>query len=141
VTYQTQHLHATSIKLILQLCECAELRGAHRGVISRVREQHDPRVADELVEIDVALCSLCMEVGRCSIQSVRHSLSSRSSYIPTDPSLNRGCSAGSVSPRLNRGAAGRWKLSVGRAAERRAREAARGRNEAILMSVRRILKW
>lgn len=51
---------------------------------------------------------------------------------PTDPNLNRGCSAGSASPRRSSGAVGRWKVNVGRAEERRAREAARGREEAIV---------
>jgi hypothetical protein len=71
--------------------------------------------------------------------SVLHLISLFSSYlassqfhIPSEPSLNRGCSAGSAIPRQSSGAAGRWKLSVGRAEERRAREAARGRNEAIV---------
>ena len=49
-----------------------------------------------------------------------------------DPSLSRGCSAGSANPRRNSGAAGRCTLSAGRAEERRAREAARGMKADIL---------
>lgn len=44
----------------------------------------------------------------------------------TDPILRRGCSAGTVRPRRNGVTAGRWTRNAGRAAERRAREAARG---------------
>lgn len=55
-----------------------------------------------------------------------------------DPSLSRGCSAGSANPRRNSGAAGRCTLSAGRAEERRAREAARGKKEAIVKFVRAI---
>lgn len=53
-------------------------------------------------------------------------------FIPMDPSLNRGCSAGREIPRRSEGRAGRWKFTVGRAAERRAREAARGKKDAIV---------
>lgn len=51
--------------------------------------------------------------------------------IPVDPSLRRGCSAGSAYPRRRSGATGRCTRNAGRAEQRRAREAARGRNEAI----------
>lgn len=44
----------------------------------------------------------------------------------TEPILRRGCSAGMAMPRRKGVAAGRWMRSAGRAAERRAREAARG---------------
>lgn len=50
-----------------------------------------------------------------------------------DPSLRRGCSAGSAYPRRTSGVTGRCTRNTGRAEERRAREAARGRNEAIVM--------
>lgn len=54
------------------------------------------------------------------------------SQVPIDPSLRRGCSAGSAYPRLSSGVIGRCARSTGRAEECRAREAARGKNEAIV---------
>jgi len=86
------------------------------------------------MEVDVAVRRLCLEVGRCFFCQP-YLLQLLQYYVPTDPNLNRGCSAGSASPRRNSGVAGRWKLRVGRAAERSAREAARGKNKDILQVV------
>lgn len=59
--------------------------------------------------------------------------SPRSGKLPSEPNLKRGCSLSVASPRRSNGAkAGRWTLNAGRTEQRRAREAARGKNEAIL---------
>jgi hypothetical protein len=82
----------------------------------------------------VSMSSLRLEVRRYaqSVSFILLFLIFLKHDIPMDPSLSRGCSAGSASPRRNSGAAGRCTLRAGRAEERRAREAARGKNEAIV---------
>lgn len=84
------------------------------------------------------MCCLCLEVGRCRQVSWKAAVTPTCS-IPTEPSLNRGCSAGTASPRRSSGAAaGRWKLNTGRAPARRAREAARGTKDAAILRFRAI---
>lgn len=108
-----------------------------------MREQDGPLVIKELVEVHVAMGSLRLEIWRY-IQSALLSEPSLSTLnIPIEPNLSLGCSAGSAIPRRSSGVAGRWNCNAGRAEERRAREAARGKKEAILsvpadeLSVRR----
>jgi hypothetical protein len=56
VTYQANHLDATSIKLVLQLGKGTKLSGAHGCVVGRVTEQDCPAIANPLMEgLDVAL--------------------------------------------------------------------------------------
>jgi hypothetical protein len=56
ITYQANHLDATSIKLVLQLGKGTKLGSAYRCVIGRVTEQNCPAVTNPLVEgLDVAL--------------------------------------------------------------------------------------
>lgn len=57
------HLDAPLGELGLQLGKGAELGGAHGGVVLRVREEDDPLVADELVEVDGAGRGVGLEVG------------------------------------------------------------------------------
>jgi hypothetical protein len=133
VAYQANHLHAARVELGLQLGERAEFCCAHRREVSWVAEQYGPFAVKELVEVEVAVGCFCLKVRCCSICSSATSSQSSIYFAPVEPSLKRGCSAGSARPRRSSGAAlGCWRRSVGRAAERRAREAARGRKEAIL---------
>jgi hypothetical protein len=60
--YQSNHLDATLLKFILQLCERAELSGANGGEIGGVGEEDSPAVADPLVEVDLALGGQGLEV-------------------------------------------------------------------------------
>lgn len=62
LTYKTQHLYATGIKLILQLCECSELRRADRCEVGRVREQDSPFAVKKIVELDLSMGCLRLEV-------------------------------------------------------------------------------
>lgn len=84
------------------------------------------------MEIDISMCSFCLKIRGFK------SISRRLGYAcdtnsPREPSLSRGCSAGTARPRRSSGMAGRWKLSAGRAKERKARGAVRERNEAMLI--------
>ncbi len=60
---------STVFELWLKLCESAELGGADGGIIFWVREQDNPLVTDELVEVDWALGGLGLEVGCDGSQS------------------------------------------------------------------------
>ena len=66
---QADDLDAALGKLGLDLGHGPELRRAHGRVVLRVREEHDPAVADELVEIDGSLRGLGLEVGRLAAQA------------------------------------------------------------------------
>lgn len=61
---QPDQLDVALRELRLQLGEGAQLRRAHGRVVFRVREEHDPRVADEFVEVDGAGGCFGLEVGR-----------------------------------------------------------------------------
>lgn len=58
VSRQTDQLDATLSELRLKLGESTELSSAHWGVILRVREENDPVVTNEVVEVDGALWGL-----------------------------------------------------------------------------------
>lgn len=60
---ETNQLDTTLGELRLKLGKGAELSGADGSVVLRVREENDPVVADELVEVNLALCGLGLEVG------------------------------------------------------------------------------
>lgn len=62
-TYKTNQLDATLCEFGLEFGECTQLSGAYWGVILWVREENDPLVADELVEVNVAIGGLSLEVG------------------------------------------------------------------------------
>jgi hypothetical protein len=65
-TYKANHLDAPRIELVLELRERAELGRADGCKVGRVGEQDGPAVADELVEVDLALRRQGLEVGSCS---------------------------------------------------------------------------
>lgn len=60
---ETNQLDATLGELRLELGKGAELGGTDGGVVLGVREEDDPGVADELVEVNVSLGGLGLEVG------------------------------------------------------------------------------
>ena len=60
---ETDQLDAALGELWLELCEGTELGGADGCVVLRVGEENYPLVANELVEVDWALCGLGLEVG------------------------------------------------------------------------------
>jgi len=66
---QADQLDAALGELRLELCECAELGGADRSVVLGVREEDDPLVADELMEINGTFGGLGLEVGRDRAQA------------------------------------------------------------------------
>lgn len=68
---QTNELDASPGELGLKLCEGAQLRCADWSVVLGVREQDDPVVADELVEVDGAVGGLGIEVGGDAAQAER----------------------------------------------------------------------
>lgn len=65
MSYKSNHLHPALLELILELSECAQLSGANRSEVSGVGEENGPAIADEFVEVDLALRSQGFEVGGC----------------------------------------------------------------------------
>jgi hypothetical protein len=63
-TYKAQHLHATGVEFVLQLCKGAQLRGADRCEVGGVREQDRPFSVEKFVELDLAVRGLRLEVWR-----------------------------------------------------------------------------
>lgn len=63
MTHQANHLHTTLVKLILHLRESPQLGCADGGKVGRVGEQDGPAIADELVEVNLALGGQCLEIG------------------------------------------------------------------------------
>lgn len=56
IAYQADHLNTTSIELVLQLGKSTKLSSADRCVVSGMRKQDCPAIADPFVEgLDVAL--------------------------------------------------------------------------------------
>jgi len=85
---EADELCAALGELGLELRESTKLRGADRGVVLRMREENDPFVANELVEVDWALGSLGLEVGSRASQTerfgaVRHVSATQVSSIQT----------------------------------------------------------
>jgi hypothetical protein len=56
-------LNATSIKFWLQLCEGTKFGGADWREVRRMAEKDTPFAVEELVEVDVAMCSLRLKIG------------------------------------------------------------------------------
>lgn len=50
-TYQTNHLDASRIELILELRKGSKLSCANRSEVCRMREQYSPLVVQEFVEV------------------------------------------------------------------------------------------
>lgn len=65
-THQSDHLDTPLVELILQLGERTQFRGTNGSEVGRVREQDGPVVADELVEVNLALGGQSLEVGSCT---------------------------------------------------------------------------
>lgn len=63
-TYQSNHLDSTLLKLILHLGKSTQLGGANGCEISRVGEKDGPTIANELMEVNLALRGQCLEVRR-----------------------------------------------------------------------------
>jgi hypothetical protein len=63
-TYQTNHLDASSIKLILEFCKGSKLSCAHGGKVGRMTEQDSPLVVQEFVKVLIEV----------SVLSAAHSL-------------------------------------------------------------------
>jgi hypothetical protein len=61
---EADDLDVPPFELRLDVRHVAELGRAHRREVLRVREEHHPRVADPVVEVDRPLSRLCLEVGR-----------------------------------------------------------------------------
>lgn len=91
-TDQANHLHATLLKFILQLGEGAELGRANGSEVGRVGEKDGPAISDELMEVNLALGSQCLEVGGYQGWSVVQDHISPIQYLPVDPRRRRGCS-------------------------------------------------
>src|SRR5215469_3431637 len=69
---QADELHVPALELGAQLRDGAELGGAHRGEVLRVREQHRPRVTDPLMEPDPSVRRLCYKIRRCGAEPETH---------------------------------------------------------------------
>ena len=74
VDREAEDLDVALVELRLQFRDLAELGRAHRGEVLRVREQHAPRVAEVVVEVDRALGGLGREVRGNVAQAQRHAI-------------------------------------------------------------------
>lgn len=72
---ETNQLDAALGELGLELGKGAELGGADGGVVLGMREEDDPGVADELVEVNVSFGCLGLEVGGDGAETERSSSS------------------------------------------------------------------
>ena len=71
--YKTNHLDIALLKFVLQGSKGTKLRGANRCEVRGVGEEDGPAVADELVEVNVAMCGLGCEIrGYNKIVSITH---------------------------------------------------------------------
>jgi hypothetical protein len=68
---EADELCAALGELGLKLRESSQLRGADGCVVLGMREEDNPFVADEVVEVDGALGSFGLEVGGCAAQAKR----------------------------------------------------------------------
>ncbi|MCY1440467.1 hypothetical protein D9M71_567450 [compost metagenome] len=69
---QGNGLDPTLGELLLQLGGEAQLGGAHRGEVGRVREQHAPAVAQPFMKADLAFAGFLFEVGGDVAESEAH---------------------------------------------------------------------
>ena len=72
VCAQANELDTSLCKLWLELGERSELGGADRCVVFGVREEDDPAVANELVEVDGTVSCFGVEVGSSVAKTERH---------------------------------------------------------------------
>ena len=66
---ETNELDTAFGELWLKLCKRTEFGCANWCVVFWVREQDNPFVANELMEVDWARGSLCLEIGRNSAET------------------------------------------------------------------------
>ena len=66
---EADQLDAALGELGLETGELAQLGGANGSVVLGVGEEDGPLVADELVEVDLAICRLCVKVGSGAAQA------------------------------------------------------------------------
>lgn len=66
---QANELDASSVELRFEFGESTELGGADWGIVLWVREEDDPVVADEFVEVDWALGGLGLEIRSNTAQA------------------------------------------------------------------------
>lgn len=78
VCRETNQLNTTLCELWLKLGESTKLSGADWGVILWVREQNNPLVANELMEVDWASGSLGLKVGGNGAQTAEERYVSKS---------------------------------------------------------------
>jgi hypothetical protein len=76
VDREADDLHVAPVEVGLDFGHVTELRRANGGEVPRVREQHGPRVANPVVEANVALRGLRLEVRRRIADRQSHLLSS-----------------------------------------------------------------
>src|SRR5262245_58867506 len=69
---QPDDLDTALVELRLDLGHVAELGGAHRREVLRMREQHGPGAADPVVEADLAFRGLSLEVGSGIVDGKGH---------------------------------------------------------------------
>src|SRR5882672_9247384 len=70
INAQADDFHVTLVKLGLDPSHIAEFGRAHRCKVLRVREQHDPRIANPIMEVNFSFCRLRFEV-RGSITNLK----------------------------------------------------------------------
>ncbi len=63
VDAEPDHLRSALGEVGFESCNDAQLGGADRGKVLRVREQHSPIVADPLVKVDGAVRCFRREIG------------------------------------------------------------------------------
>ena len=67
VNRETDDLDTALVELWFDFGHVAEFGGADRREVLRVREQHHPRIANPVVEVDIAFRGLRLEIRRCII--------------------------------------------------------------------------
>src|SRR5690348_2844231 len=72
VDRQADDFDVALVELGLEFSHRAELGGADRREILGMREQHGPRIADPIVELELALGRLSLEIRRGVANSQRH---------------------------------------------------------------------
>src|SRR5215204_6551810 len=72
INTQSNDLDAASVELGLDFGHVAELGGANRSEVLRMREQDAPRVANPFMKPDLALGGFSLEVWGCLADLKRH---------------------------------------------------------------------
>lgn len=82
-THEANHFDTSLLEFTLHLGKGTELGRADGGEVGRVGEEDGPGVAEELVEVDLAMSGQGLEVGRCS-----HTVNFESRYRQEDGTSN-----------------------------------------------------